>query len=198
MILSNDGIKKALDQGALEISPAPSAVQYTTSAVDLALGDEFLIWDQKKLDVPGFKPELDLSRQEFAQTALAFLVPLPKEPDGSIVFPPHRLKPWHILCKTHEKVHLNPDYRLAARVEGRSSLARIGVIVHLTAPTIHCGFKGNITLEMINFSPFYLKLVPRETRICQLIIEQLESNPTMEISTAFQGQSSPTGEKRPE
>ena len=42
MILSNDGIKKALEQGALEISPIPDETQYTTSAVDLHLGDEFL------------------------------------------------------------------------------------------------------------------------------------------------------------
>jgi len=195
MVLSNDGIKKALSQGALAISPTPSEVQYTTSAVDLFLGDEFWIWDQQRLDVRGFKPELDLSLQTFAETADAFLVPLPKENDGAVVFPPHRLRPWHILGKTHERVHLNRDYKLAARVEGRSSLARIGLLVHLTAPTIHCGFEGTITLEMINFSPFHLRLVPRQTRICQLIVEQLESEPTIEIATAFQGQSSPTGER---
>ena len=75
-------------------------------------------------------------------------------------------------------------------------LARIGIIVHLTAPTIHAGFGGSIALEMINFSPFYLKMVPNKTRICQLIVERLESDPTREINTAFQGQTVPTGEKR--
>ncbi|HXA05438.1 MAG TPA: dCTP deaminase [Bryobacteraceae bacterium] len=196
MILSNDGIRRALEQGALEISPAPSDTQYTTSAVDLFLGDEFHVWDVEKLKFEGFKPQLDLSRQEFAKTARAFLIPLRKESDGSVIFPPFREHPWHILAITRERIHLNRNFKLAARVEGRSSLARIGIIVHLTAPTIHAGFNGKITLEMINFSPFYLRMVPNETQICQLIVERLESEPTLEIQTAFQGQTLPSGEKK--
>jgi dCTP deaminase len=196
MILSNDGIKKALQKGALEISPAPDETQYTTSAVDLHLGDEFYGWDASKLQVLGVKVELDLSAQKFNETARAYLVPLKKQDDGSIIFPPFREHPWHMLAITRERVHLNRDYKLAARVEGRSSLARIGIIVHLTAPTIHAGFNGKITLELINFSPFYLKMVPNKTRICQLIVELLESEPTREINTAFQGQTVPSGEKK--
>lgn len=195
MILSNDGIKRALDQGALEISPSPSDTQYTTSAVDLFLGDEFHVWDETKLNVKGFEAVLDLSQQEFRKTAEAFLIPLKKNDDGMVILPPFRLHPWHMLAITRERVHLNRNYKLAARVEGRSSLARIGIVVHLTAPTIHAGFNGKITLEMINFSPFHLKMVPNKTRICQLIVEQLESEPTLEIATSFQGQTSPSGKK---
>ena len=95
-------------------------------------------------------------------------------------------QPGHILAQTREKIKSNPQARLAARVEGRSSLARIGLIVHLTAPTIHAGFEGNITLEIINFGPFHLRLVPRETRICQLIFERLESDFEGDINTKFQ------------
>jgi len=196
MILSNDGIKRALQQGALEISPTPSETQYTTSAVDLFLGDEFHVWDAEKLKVPGFKPELDLSLQQFSKTAKAFLVPLKKQDDGSVIFPPFQDYPWHMLAITRERVHLNRNFKLAARVEGRSSLARIGIIVHLTAPTIHAGFNGKITLEMINFGPFHLRMVPNKTQICQLIIEQLQSEPTLDIGTAFQGQTLPSGEKK--
>ena len=79
MILSNDGLKRALKAGALEISPTPSDTQYTTSAVDLYLGDEFHVWDAEKLKFAGFKPELDLAQQKFAQTAKAFLVSLKKQ-----------------------------------------------------------------------------------------------------------------------
>ena len=82
MILSNEGLKRALAEGALEISPAPEDTQYTTSAVDLFLGDEFHVWDTEKLKFPGFKPELDLAQQSFAQTAKAFLVPLKKQDDA--------------------------------------------------------------------------------------------------------------------
>src|SRR6266850_1133626 len=153
MILSNDGIKRALQQGALEISPTPSDTQYTTSAVDLFLGEEFHVWDAEKLKVHGFKPELDLSLQKFPETAKAFLVRLNTHKDGSVILPPFSEHPWHMLAITRERVHLNRNFKLAARVEGRSSLARIGIIVHLTAPTIHAGFNGKITLEMINFSP---------------------------------------------
>lgn len=101
-----------------------------------------------------------------------------------------------MLAITRERVHLNRNFKLAARVEGRSSLARIGIVVHLTAPTIHAGFNGRITLEMINFGPFYLRMVPNKTPICQLIVEQLESVPTQEINTEFQGQTLPSGEKK--
>jgi len=65
MILSNEGIKKALAQAALEISPAPDETQYTTSAVDLHLGSEFYAWDASKLQVN--------------ETAKAYLIPLKKE-----------------------------------------------------------------------------------------------------------------------
>lgn len=196
MILSNDGIKKAIAQGAMEISPAPDETQYTSSAVDLYLGEEFNVWDESKLKLKGFKPELNLAEQSFNETAKAFLIPLKKESDGSVIFPPYREHPWHMLAITRERVHLHRDHKLAARVGGRSSLARIGIIVHLTAPTIHAGFGGKITLEMINFSPFYLRMVPNQTRICQLIVEMLESNPSMEINTKFQGQTVPSGEKK--
>ncbi|MDX2180180.1 MAG: dCTP deaminase [Bryobacteraceae bacterium] len=195
MILSNDGIKNALDQGHLTISPTPDATQYTTSAIDLFLGDEFYSWDDTRLTTKGFTPHLDLSEQEFASTAKSFLVKREREADGSVVFPPFRDRPSHLLAITRERVHLRRDSKLAARVEGRSSLARIGIIVHLTAPTIHAGFEGKITLEMINFSPFHLRLVPNKTRICQLIVEKLESEPTLEINTGFQGQALPSGQK---
>jgi deoxycytidine triphosphate deaminase len=50
MILSDDGLKRALKEGALEISPTPSDTQYTTSAVDLYLGDEFHVLGCRKVE----------------------------------------------------------------------------------------------------------------------------------------------------
>jgi dCTP deaminase len=193
MILSNEGIKRALAKGALEITPAPLELQYTTSAVDLFLGDKFEVWDDEKLKLPGFAAHLDLSLHDFDRISNAYLVPAKKEADGSVIFPPYREHPWHMLAITRERIHLHRDHKLAARFEGRSSFARIGMIVHLTAPTIHAGFRGPITLEMINFSPFHLRLVPNKTRICQMIIELLESEPTLEIATRFQDQTGPSG-----
>lgn len=193
MILSNDGIKKAIEAGQLVIDPVPKEDQYTTSAVDLFVGSDFRCWDMERLNVKGFTGTLNLAEQEFQITANAFLRQMPLDGDGSFNFPPYSQSGMHVLGITRERVHLKLDSKLAARVEGRSSLARIGVVVHLTAPTIHAGFSGHITLEMINHGPFTLKLVPNRTRLCQLIFERLETDPTSDIKTDFQGQTKPSG-----
>ena len=192
MILSDDGIRKALSSGIISISPEPDPEQYTSSAVDLTLGTDFRVWDWDRLTVPGATVELDLTEQKFQNTARAYLIQADCERDGSFVLPPYSVRPRHLLAITRERVHLKRESRLAARVEGRSSFARIGLMVHLTAPTIHAGFEGNITLEIINHGPFHLRLVPG-TRICQLIFERLATE-SGEIATDFQGQTTPSGE----
>ena len=195
MILSDQGIRKALASGELEIDPAPADDQYTTSSVDLTLGSVFQVWDKSRLDVPGVRVELDLADQKFAQTSNAYIVPAAADGNGCCVLPPYHKEPRLLLAITRERIHLVPGSRLAARVEGRSSLARLGLMVHLTAPTIQHGFRGTITLEILNHGPFHVKFVPTRTRICQLIFERLETDPTGEIDTQFQDQSSPSGKK---
>ncbi len=66
--------------------------------------------------------------------------------------------------------------RLAARVEGKSSLARLGIGVHLTASTIHCGFSGAIQLEILNSGPNEI-ILDAGMRICQLIFETTTGTP---------------------
>lgn len=195
MILSDQGIKAALEQGQIEITPVPNDDLYTTSAVDLTLGDQFQAWNEEILGVRGIRHELNLEEHQYLLTSRAYIQTLPLEKDGTFVFPPFKELPSHILAKTLQKIHLKPEARLAARVEGRSSLARLGVIVHLTAPTIHAGFNGTITLEMINHGPFWLRMTPGKTRICQLIFERLETEPESKIATQFQGQNTPAGTK---
>jgi dCTP deaminase len=79
---------------------------------------------------------------------------------------------------------------LAARIEGKSSRARFGLIVHCTAPTVHPGFCGKLTLEMANFGPTDIMLKPN-MYIAQLIVEQVcgEIHPNL---SQFQGQTSPS------
>lgn len=189
MILSNEEIRRALRAGEIVVSPEPTDDQCTTSAVDLFLGGEFRNWDKKLFKPRGARIELNLAEQQFSQTAAAYLVEVPRQVDGTVVLEPGAF----VLAITRERVHLKHDSRIAARVEGRSSLARIGLMVHLTAPTIHAGFEGSITLEMLNHSPFHLKLVPGATRVCQLIFERLGEAPSGSIATGFQGQEDPTG-----
>jgi dCTP deaminase len=105
-----------------------------------------------------------------------------------------------ILAQTHERVGLpiehadNTECCLAARIEGKSSRARVGLLVHFTAPTVHPGFEGTLTLEMINLGP--TSIVPRPGMpIAQLIVEEVKGvsrpNPSQ-----FQGQTTPEGSTR--
>lgn len=77
------------------------------------------------------------------------------------------------LGTTHEKVKI--PHGLVGRVEGRSSIGRLGVTVHVTAGFIDTGFDGHITLEIVNLSNNWIKIYPMQ-RICQLIMERCESS----------------------
>jgi len=113
---------------------------------------------------------------------------LTPEPDGSIILRPRDF----ILAVTAERVNFPREHRLAARVEGRSSLARLGVGVHVTAPTIHSGFRGQIALEITNQGRLPVKLRPGQ-RACQLIVERLSDTPSDEAVGSFVEQTSATG-----
>jgi dCTP deaminase len=193
MVLSDEGIKKALASGDLEIDPAPSEEQYQTSAVNIYLGDSFRIWNPSLFKPKGIRVELNLAEQSFADTANQYAIDAPREADGCVVLPPFAKEPTVLLGFTRERIHLKKESALCARVEGRSSLARIGLVVHLTAPTIHAGFNAQITLEMVNHGHFYLRFVPNKTMICQFIIETLDSPATGKASSTFQGQRTPVG-----
>lgn len=74
-----------------------------------------------------------------------------------------------MLCSTEERVRLANCIK--AEVEGRSSLGRLGLIVHATAGFVDPGFEGNITLELYNLNPNPLRLYPG-MRVCQLVFER--------------------------
>jgi dCTP deaminase len=88
---------------------------------------------------------------------------------------------------TVEKLKILNTSRLAARVEGKSSLARLGVTIHATAPIIHCGFEGAIQLEMCNLGPNEIVLDPG-MYICQLVFEYTVGTPEKGYSGIFQNQ----------
>ena len=123
MILSDEGIRKALASGELKIDPAPADDQYTTSSVDLTLGSVFQVWDKSRLDVPGVRVELDLADQKFAQTSDAYIVSADVDANGCCILPPYHKEPRLLLAITRERIHLVPGSRLAARVEGPAAPA---------------------------------------------------------------------------
>jgi dCTP deaminase len=193
MILSNVGIQNALDAGDILIQPEPSprrpsasnaSCPYDTCSVNLRLDSQI------RIPRKGRPITLDLRRGGVA----AFLGELYEahtiDARGGYALPPNTF----ILGQTLERVTLpiregRPCY--AARIEGRSSFARVGLLVHFTAPTIHAGFEGTIALEMINLAEYPISLFP-EMEICQLIIEPVEPLPFSNPSE-FQRQSTPTG-----
>lgn len=98
------------------------------------------------------------------------------------------LAPRHlVLGWTKERLELPPHGRLAARVEGKSGLARVGLAVHVTAPTIHAGFKGTIQLEIINHGHLPIRLRPG-LAVCQIVFELTLGMPDKSYEGQFLGQ----------
>ena len=192
MILSKGEIMRAIEQGSIGIAPAPEGRQYSASSLDLRLGDKFFRWSQERMDSmtrAGLDNTVDPSQMSYTTLAELFLVPAGVDREGCYV-----IRSWDfVLGITHEWVTLPLESGIAARVEGRSSLARMGLAVHLTAPTIHAGWDGKITLEMVNLGDWPLKLRPRELRICQLIFERVGEPDDSAEPSHFQGQQSPAG-----
>jgi dCTP deaminase len=193
MILCNVEIQAALDSGRLVIRPEPQPRRpregmecpYATHSVDLTLGSELSIPEpgpySYDLMQPGKLADF-IARNSKKRTI--------NEQDG---FPLQRNQ--FILGQTREFVALpiRPDLGLclAARVEGKSSRARCGVLVHFTAPTVHPGFEGPLTLEIINLGPVPFILRPGMP-IAQLIVEEVKGIP-FENKSQFHGQTTPEG-----
>ena len=198
MILSNTSIQIALDEGRLVIEPEPlprfptlhASSPYGRSAVDLTLGS--------RLRVPraGLAVSVD---PEIGDTLVTLdtLYTAREIPREGFVLEPQRL----VLGVTRERVKLPLPHEigdgvrdngwLAAPVEGKSSLARFGLLVHFTAPTIHAGFEGHITLEMMNLGPSSIVL-RQGMAVCQLILELVHGVPAGPPSR-FAGQADPVG-----
>ena len=188
MILSNVKIVDAIKKGHLSIAPLPHLIAterpFNTSAIDLTLGRDIL--------VPRDGANITFAlREAFSSEFLERnwrTVAISEDQPFKLM--PYRL----VLGRTSERVQLpmregGPNY--SARVEGRSSHARLGLVVHLTAPTIHADFEGTVTLEMVNLGPYPLELTPG-IPICQLIIESVDGTPLL-VPSQFRGQTTPHG-----
>jgi len=192
MILANIEIQRALDERRLVLKPEPQPRKpggegdcpYQTSAVDLRLGDEIsYLRDGLPLDI-------NLGAGGFANLFGPNSIRQTLTKEQPFVLRPNRL----VLGRTHEWVALpigEDGQCLAARIEGKSSYSRCGLLVHFTAPTIHSGFAGTITLELYNLGPLGIALYP-QTPICQLIVETVKGVPFRNDSQ-FQGQQAPGG-----
>jgi dCTP deaminase len=192
VILSNIEIQRAMDEGRLVIEPEPlprrpkagEYCPYDTHAVDLRLHGEVAVPQagpyHYDVTEPGTLSEV-IARNSQRITLTD---------DEPYALAPHQF----ILGRTLERVELPVDKgtpHLAARIEGKSSRARCGLMVHFTSPTVHPGWAGPLTLEIINLGPQTILLRPG-MHIAQLIVEEVRGEIFLNPSE-FHGQSTPEG-----
>jgi dCTP deaminase len=187
VIYSDVDIAALIRRGLLAVDPVPSPDQYDSSSLNLRVGEDFRVW-KPALRAKGTGHTIDLDNIDLADI-IDLTDELQPNQEGIIVIPPNAF----VLVRTLEYVTLPPKSKLAARVEGRSKMARLGMTAHITAPTIHAGFSGKITLEILNHGPFKLEVRPNQTQLCQLIFEAVSGVPRKKASTAFKDQSTPLG-----
>lgn len=159
-ILSDQDIIKYLDEGKITIDPLEDqARQIQPSSVDLRIGNEF----------KGFrivrKPCIDpLDKSDLESYMESFHL---EQGEAFIIHPGE-----FALATTYEAVKLPDD--LVARVEGRSSMGRLGITMHVTAGYIDPGFQGKITLEISNIGKMPVALYTGQ-RVCQIVFETMTS-----------------------
>lgn len=181
MVLSDSDIKREVKKKHILISPFdPKCVQ--PASYDLKLGREFRVF--KSIHKAYFDVKKN-SSEDFIE-----LIKI-KDSSPLIVHPGE-----FILARTIETVGIPRD--LIGRLEGKSSLGRIGIIVHATAGFIDPGFKGTLTLEMTNVANIPIALYPG-MRIAQISFMRMESPaevPYGEIrGSKYWGQVGPTPSK---
>jgi len=160
MILSDRDIKKYIKEGKIKIRPRPNfKEQLGPCSLDLHLGNIF------KTFRPSQYPYLDLKRG----TNFEELMEEIEIKEGA----PFILQPKDfILATTREEFSLNED--LMARLDGRSSLGRLGVVVHSTAARFDPGWQGKAVMELGNLGIMPVVLYSG-MRICSLTFETLSS-----------------------
>jgi dCTP deaminase len=171
MVLTDREIQSAIQHRQIVITPTPNSVAYSSTSLDLTLGGSVRIW--KPPPVKGVDQVICPAAEGYNYNEFAkdFTDLKDISGEGIILEPQMFLLGW-----TKEEVDLPAHSRLAARVEGKSSLARLGIGIHITAPTIHAGFSGPIQLEICNHGTLRVKLQPNMP-VCQLIFEQTLGTP---------------------
>ncbi|NHN56720.1 dCTP deaminase [Calidifontibacter sp. DB0510] len=181
MLLSDRDILAQIDAGRVRLDPwEPSMIQ--PSSIDIRLDRFFRLFDNHKY------PYIDPAEDQEELTRLVEVAA-----DEPFVLHPGEF----VLGSTYEQVTLPDD--VAARVEGKSSLGRLGLLTHATAGFVDPGFSGHVTLELSNVATLPIKLWPG-MKIGQLCFFQLSSpseNPygSAKYGSHYQGQRGPTASR---
>ena len=181
MLLSDRDIRAAIDAGAVTLDPyEPDMIQ--PSSIDVRLDKYFRVFDNHKYAA------IDPSVEQAELTRLMEVAP-----DKPFVLHPGEF----VLGSTYESVSL-PSY-IAARLEGKSSLGRLGLLTHSTAGFIDPGFEGNVTLELSNTAtlPIYLWPGMKIGQLCFFRLTSPAEHPygSEKYGSRYRGQRGPTASR---
>lgn len=181
MLLSDRDIRAEIDAGRVVIEPYDEAM-VQPSSVDVRIDRLFRLFDNHKYAV------IDPAEEQPDLTRLVEVAP-----DEPFVLHPGEF----VLASTYELVTLPDD--IAARLEGKSSLGRLGLLTHSTAGFIDPGFSGHVTLELSNVATLPIMLWPG-MKVGQLCFFQLSSPAMNPYGSAvnlsrYQGQRGPTASR---
>lgn len=179
MVLSDVDIRRYLEQGKIKITPSLPPEQLGSCSVDFRLGREFSVFEHSR------HAFIDLREKTAIQDLMTSVTVADGEP---FILQPREF----VLAITEESLELDDD--VLGRLEGRSSLGRIGIIVHGTAGLFDPGWRGNATLELSNLGRMPVALYPG-MRICSFTFEQLSSPASVpyykKASNKYAGQTKP-------
>jgi dCTP deaminase len=140
-VLSDGTIRRLVEEGRIKIEPWDAA-RVQPASVDLRLGDSFRVFHNHRTTAIDLRePPVNLTEEVVVA-------------EGAFVIHPGEF----VLGRTLEWVELPDD--IVARIEGKSSLGRLGLIVHATAGFCDPGWKGTLTLELNNLTRVPIKLYP--------------------------------------
>jgi dCTP deaminase len=184
MYLSDRDLEFAVKTGQLIVDPTPT--EYDTTSIDLHLDkiEEAKVWNvpafHEQQRTSGNDPFVSVGGFDHEAFARQFHMPVPED-SASLVYREGKkiiLKPHgFFLWQTQENVGTPEiDPRLICFVDGKSTRARVGLLVHMTAPTIHAGWWGKVTLEISNLGPFTLALKEGDV-VAQIVVASISSPP---------------------
>src|SRR3989338_9819473 len=160
MVLSDADIKDYLTKKVIKIKPTPNfATQLGSCSIDLRLGNVFRVFEHSK------KPYIDPTKKDYSNEITTEIVL--KDGEQFIMQPGD-----FVLAVTLEKVTIPNN--LMGRLEGRSSLGRLGIVVHSTASIFDPGWDGKCVLELGNLGRMAVSLTVG-MRICAMTFEELSS-----------------------
>jgi len=181
VLLSDRDIRAEIDGGRVRLEPYDETM-VQPSSIDVRLDKYFRLFDNHKY--PFIDPAED-------QPELTRLIEI--ERDEPLILHPGEF----VLGSTFEVVTLPDD--LAARLEGKSSLGRLGLLTHSTAGFVDPGFSGHVTLELSNVATLPIKLWPgmKVGQLCFFRLSSPAENPygSAKHGSRYQGQRGPTASR---